>query len=148
MIHLTMKLKILLSAVALLGFTLSVKAQNGSQQPPEQPGKAIMQPFSILMQLEPVMLNAGPEFNLSQKVFFSFDVSKTKEQFPGLIRTQTIWTQKGKNNPVATNKEIINAEQIIPLLVAALQQQRAELIELKQRLDNLQAQSGSNHSNN
>jgi len=62
-----------------------------------------------------------------------------------LIRRQTTWTQKGKNNPVATIKEAINAEQLVPLLVAALQQQRQELVEIQKKLDTLQERSDRDH---
>jgi len=144
--HLTMKFQILLPAIAMQALTLSGYAQNGSQKIAEGPGNAIMQPFSILMQLEPVVLNTAPELSLpSKKEFFNFDLSKTRQQFPGLIRRQTIWTQKGKNNPVATGKEAINLEQLVPLLVAALQQQRKELMEIHKKLDKLQAQSDRDH---
>jgi len=59
-----MKLKNILSAIALLTITLSVNAQEGSQKKAEGPGNAIMQPFSILMRLEPVVLNPSPELSL------------------------------------------------------------------------------------
>jgi hypothetical protein len=140
-----MKLKNMFPAIALMAITLSVNAQDG-QKLPEGPGNAIKQPISILMQLEPVVLNKAPEHSLSpKKEFFGFDISKTKQQFPGLIRRQTTWMQKGKNNLVATSKEAINAEQLVPLLVAALQQQREELIEIQKKLDKLQERSDRDH---
>ena len=133
-----MKLINMLPAIASLAITWSVNAQVG-QKLAEGSGSAIKQPISILMQLEPVLLNKAPEHSLSpKKEVFGFDISKTKQQFPGLISRQTTWTQKGKNNPVATSKEAINAEQLIPLLVAALQQQHEELIEIQKKLDKLQ----------
>jgi len=141
MIHLTMKFRILLPAITLLALTSSVRAQTGSQKIAEGSGNAIMQPFSILMQLKPVVLNTLPGLSApSTKEFYSFDLSTTSQQFPGLIRKQTIWTQKSKNKLVATNKEALNFEQLVPLLVAALQQQKTELIQLQQTVDKLQAQ--------
>ena len=146
MMQLTMKFRILHPAVAMLALTLSGYAQTGSQKIAEGRVNEIMQPFSILMQLEPVVMNAAPELKLpSKKEFYSFDLSTTRQQFPGLIRRQTAWTQKGKNNPVATGKEAVNLDQLVPLLVAALQQQRKELIEIQQKLDKMQEQSNRDH---
>ncbi|WP_454804282.1 hypothetical protein [Mucilaginibacter phyllosphaerae] len=146
MMQLTMKFRILFPAIGMLALTLSGYAQTGSQKIAEGRVNAIMQPFSILMQLEPVVLNAAPELNLpSKKEFYSFDLSTTRQQFPGLIRWQTTWTQKGKNNPVAKGKEAVNLEQLVPLLVAALQQQRKELMEIHKKLDKMQEQSNRDH---
>lgn len=128
-----------MSAVALFTLIQSASAQSANERSALQ-CNTITQPFLIIQQLAPV--NLSNTFSSTQKSeLFSFDIPKIKLLLPELIRTETVWGQKGKNNQTATSKETVDFAQLVPVLVAALQQQNAEINELKLKLDRLQKQS-------
>lgn len=141
-----MKIKLLLSAIALLAINKSVRAQSSSANSADSVRHFITQPFYIINQLEPIAL--GPAGQKSSKEAFGFNISKVKQLLPALIRDETTWIQKGKNYYTTVNRETIDFVQLVPLLVAALQQQQAELAELKLKMEKLQMQLNNNRSRN
>jgi len=138
---LKINVKSLLPAVALLSLSQQVNAQAGKQTSTEKQQAPVMRPFSIIEKLEPIMLtNTGTHLSTQTPKMFGFDILKLKQLFPQLIRTEAVWIQKGKNNPIAISKERVDLGQLVPILVAALQQQRTEIADLQLKLEKLQKQ--------
>jgi|GEM_PF-4677363 len=138
---LKINVKLLLPAVALLALSQQVNAQAGKQTSTEKQQAPVMRPFSIIEKLEPITLtNTGAHLSTQTPEMFGFDILKLKQLFPQLIRTEAVWIQKGKNNPIAISKERVDLGQLVPILVAALQQQRTEIADLQLKLEKLQKQ--------
>jgi len=135
----TFKITIILPAIALCTFTQSASAQSANEKVPAIQPNAIIHAFSIIEQLEPVKLPSN-DGSVQKPELFSFDMPKIKQLLPELIRTETVWVQKGKNNQAATNKETVDFAQLVPVLVAALQEQNVEINELKLKLNQVQNQ--------
>jgi hypothetical protein len=90
----------------------------------------------IVEKLNPQISKVQPQGSASY-FKFTLDLSCTKAVIPDAIRTGTNWTQHGKNTPKAVNFETIDYSQLVPVLVAALQDQQAQIAELKNEIANL-----------
>jgi hypothetical protein len=117
-------------------------AQVIKQNSPSAPQMMVIDPSASIEKLRSVVGNvgdmkSGPNETGHQ---FGLDINKIKTAMPGLIRTETIWYSKGKNNQTGSNKEIIDYGQLVPLLIGALQEQIGQYEALKKEVEVLKLQ--------
>lgn len=74
---------------------------------------------------------------------FSLNVSRTKALIPSAIRTGTIWKENGKNNSKGNNYETIDYAELVPILVAFLQEQDAQIKKLQQEVAALKSENAN-----
>lgn len=102
----------------------------------------VIDPLASIEKLRPVIRNAGETQNGSNETShqFGLDINKIKTTVPGLMRTETIWHEKGKNNLTGSNREVVDFGQLVPLLIGALQEQVGQYEALKKEVEMLKLQ--------
>ncbi|MET3501298.1 hypothetical protein ABIC45_002910 [Mucilaginibacter rubeus] len=130
-----MKIKILLSMVIGAALIKTANAQS-ADHPASVQHRPIADPLAVVNQLLPVAFEPATP-NAPCKAF-GFDLAGAAHLPPGLTRTETLWIPKGKNYQSTAKRTTIDYEQLVPLLVAALQKQQSELTALKSKLEHVQ----------
>jgi hypothetical protein len=124
----TFKNKCLFAAILLITTGSSVlKAQSGPVKTTET-SNLILNASELICLLKPITSNGN------STTHYGIAIESVKQNIPAVLRTDYVWIAKGKNNehPVATQN--VDMLQLIPLMVAALKEQQAEIAELKKQL--------------
>ncbi len=135
------------SAMGLLvtAFSLSVNAQQIDEQELKINVAKIDSPTAQLQSLEPVSFSYDVEkynyLQLPEGQKFGFLASNVKAEFPSLVYERSKMYPSGKNaSKIAKYKEV-HTEELIPLLVAAVKEQQAELELLRKEVQLLKEKS-------
>ncbi|MDN3550465.1 tail fiber domain-containing protein [Mucilaginibacter aquaedulcis] len=72
---------------------------------------------------------------------FGFGAEDLKNVLPGAVSTHNKWYSTGKNNLKAIETNIVDMQQLVPLLVGAIKDQHAEIQQLKARITQLEESS-------
>ena len=137
-----MTIKSIVIIGAIMGFVQTVNAQQINEKELKVNVKAISQPFSVLNSLEPVTFNYNTEkyksFELPKAKQFGFTTEKAS---PEVVQTQSKIYKTGKNATKAFKYDVVNNENLIPVLVAALKEQQAEIESLRKEIQSIKKSS-------
>jgi len=133
-----MTLKTIVIISAILGIANTVSAQQINEKELKVNVQSISKPFTVLNSLEPVTFNYNTDkykaFELPKAKQFGFTTEKAS---PEVIQTQSKIYKTGKNATKAMKYDEVNNESLIPVLVAAIKEQQAEIAALRKELDSL-----------
>ena len=133
------KSKVILALFAFIGVSFFVFGQHYSDRELKKNVIPVQDALASVRQLEPkkfeyntdkygqLKLPAGKQYG-----FISEDVQKV---LPDLIRTESRSVMVGKNNHQQATLKTTDMESMIPLLVAAIQEQQKQIDELKRQLE-------------
>ena len=131
------------SAMGLLlsAFAFSANAQQIDEQELKINVEKIASPRTQLNSLEPVSFSYDVDkykfLQLPKGQKFGFLASNVKAEFPTLVYEASKMYPSGKNaNKVAKYSEV-NTEELIPILVAAMKEQQAEIDLLRKEVQQL-----------
>lgn len=135
------------SAMGLLlaAFTMTASAQKIEEQQLKINVGKVENPTQQLKNLEPVTFKYDVEkykhLKLPAGEQIGFMASNVQSEFPALVyETSKVYTE-GKNNAKVAKYNEVNTESMIPLLVAALKEQQAEIEVLRKELNLLKDKS-------
>jgi hypothetical protein len=134
-----MKQLVIFASLLLVLFINKTKAQDKDNNSEQVKQFSIFQPSDIIEYLHPVTI--GTEHMSGSKEItrlFSLDVAKTREILPELVRTATVWKLRGKNDHYAIHELTIDLQQLVPILIGAMQQQMTRITELEKKIALLQ----------
>lgn len=131
----------LVSVIMLVFISLGASAQNVSDAELKKNATSINQPLQKLVLLEPKSFefNTADFKNLQlpggkQYGFLAEDVQQV---FPELIRYRNMNYSNGKNSTRTAQVKTMDMESLIPILVASIKEQQAEIEKLKAELSEL-----------
>ncbi|RFZ85403.1 tail fiber domain-containing protein [Mucilaginibacter terrenus] len=132
-----MKLKYNIALAAAFGFSL-IAGTSYAQQATQQP---VQNALPVINALQPVtyQFDAKKYPSLKLTAGSQYGFAQTPTQVPGLLTEKNIWHTAGKNQQVATSVSTANHEVLIPLLVSAIQEQQAEIKQLREEVRRLSA---------
>ena len=94
--------------------------------------------LSLINRLEPVSyrynLEDFKQFNLPAGEQFGFANNNLKQVLPAAIKRQSYWYTAGKNHQRTVTTAKADVEALVPLLVAAIKEQQAQIELLKQEV--------------
>ncbi|MBD1428551.1 MULTISPECIES: tail fiber domain-containing protein [Sphingobacterium] len=133
-----MTIKSIVIIGAIMGFAHTANAQQIEEKELKVNVQTISQPFAVLNSLEPVT------FNFNTEKYKAFELPKSKQYgfttanaSPEVITKQAKIYKTGKNATKAFQYDEVNNENLIPVLVAAIKEQKAEIEALRKELENL-----------
>lgn len=131
-------------AMLLLTASFSAKAQSIKEADLKINVLAIEKPVEQLQQLEPIYYSFDtvkfPHLKLANSPQYGFRLQSAKSVFPDLIRANNKRYSAGKNRfKNATYQEIDN-EHLVPILVAAIQEQQDAIKELRKEIERLKSE--------
>ena len=105
---------------------------------------AIEKPVEKLQSLEPIYYSYNAKdyghLKLPKTPQYGFKVKSVEESFPSMIRLDTKTFTAGKNYLKNVSFKDVKNEELIPVLVAAIQEQQIAIEALKKELAELKAQ--------
>ena len=138
-----MKYFMLSTALLLAAFSTGTYAQGTDKN--TLPGQqiAINQPSAIISKLRPVVVNGTAQNNNATGATrqFALDIPNAVQVLPDVIRTETTWQARGKNEQRAVDHSTVDMQQLVPILIAALQEQMLRIDELKRTIGELNTDS-------
>lgn len=133
-----MTIKTIVIIGAIIGTAHTANAQQINEKELKVNVQTISQPFVLLNSLEPVT------FNYNTDKYKAFELPKTKQYgfttekaSPEVVQTQSKIYKTGKNATKAFNYNEVNNENLIPVLVAAIKEQKAEIEALRKEIENM-----------
>lgn len=140
-----MKFDVKLKAAATVWFLLllsySANAQKINEQELKHTVTKIESPTLQLMKLKPVSfqynLNKYSFLNLPQGKQMGFLASNVSSVFPEIIANTSTVYAKGKNSTATASYAEVEQEKLIPVLVAAIQEQQEEINLLRKEIEQL-----------
>jgi hypothetical protein len=131
----------LVPAIILVFLSYGASAQNLSDAELKKNATSISEPLQKLVQLEPKSF----EFNTSQFKSlqlpggkqYGFLAEDVQQVFPELISTRNMNYATGKNTYRTAKVKTMDMESLIPILVASIKEQQAEIEKLKAELKEL-----------
>ena len=133
-----MTIKTIVIISAIMGIANIASAQQINEKELKVNVQTISKPFVVLNSLEPVT------FNYNTDKYKAFELPKTKQfgfttenASPEVVKTQSKVYKTGKNATKAMKYDEVNNENLIPVLVAAIKEQQAEITALRKELENL-----------
>ena len=135
------------SAMGLLlsAFTFSVQAQQIDEQELKINVAKIGSPRAQLNSLEPVSFRYDVDkykhLQLPKGQQFGFLASNVKSEFPTLVYEASKMYPAGKNATKIAKYNEVHTEELIPVLVAAIKEQQAEIDLLRKEVQQLKQQS-------
>ncbi|RZK81908.1 MAG: tail fiber domain-containing protein [Pedobacter sp.] len=125
--------------IAICGFSAS--AQKIEEQNLKVNVSELSSPLQQLKDLKPVTFkydNAKfKHLNLSANTQYGFLASNVQPQFPGLVYEASKVYSAGKNSSKVAKYDEVNNEALIPILVAAIKEQQAQIELLKAELNQM-----------
>lgn len=104
---------------------------------------SIDKPLEKLQSLQPIYYSYNAEeyshLKLPKTPQYGFKVQSVEDSFPTLITQQTKTYTAGKNYFKNASFKDVKTEELIPILVAAMQEQQQTIEELKKEIANLKA---------
>lgn len=129
--------------IAICGFSAS--AQKIEEQNLKVNVSELSSPLQQLKDLKPVTFkydNAKfKHLNLSQTTQYGFLASNMQSQFPGLVYEASKVYDAGKNSSKVAKYDEVKNEALIPILVAAIKEQQAQIEQLKSELNQLRVKA-------
>ncbi|WP_129716139.1 tail fiber domain-containing protein [Pedobacter sp. SYP-B3415] len=139
----------LLTAVLVCGMvacSLGTQAQKLSDSQLKSNVQPIQNSVSRIVQLEPVSFEYNKDWSsrlkLAQSKQFGFVSEDVVKVFPELVFTQNRDYPAGKNASKIASVNKVDLEALVPVLVAAMKEQQAEIENLKKEISSLKS-SGS-----
>lgn len=125
--------------IAICGFTAS--AQKIEEQNLKVNVTELSSPLQQLKDLKPVTFKYDntkfKHLNLSGTTQYGFLASNVQSQFPGIVYEASKVYESGKNNSKVAKYDEVNNEALIPILVAAIKEQQAQIELLKSELNQM-----------
>ncbi|QEM11687.1 hypothetical protein [Mucilaginibacter rubeus] len=134
--------RILFSTLILIGIFKSVNAQSNNALNNSGASSPLKNASAIIDKLNPLFIETTSQGS-APYYKFGLDLSSTKSLMPDVIRTGSNWYAQGKSTQKALNFETIDYAQLVPVLIAAMQEQQAQIAELKQQVADLKKESAS-----
>jgi len=133
-----MTLKTIVIIISILGIAQAASAQQINEKELKVNVQSISKPFAVLNSLEPITFNYNTDkykaFELPKVKQFGFTTERASQE---VIQTQSKIYKTGKNSTKAIKYDEVNNESLIPVLVAAIKEQQAEIEALRKELENL-----------
>lgn len=133
-----MTLKSIVIIGAIMGFVHTAKAQQLPEKELKVNVETISQPFEVINNLEPIT------FNYNTDKYKAFELPKAKQYgftaenaAPEVLKKQSKIYKSGKNATKTVKYDEVNNENLIPVLVAAIKEQQAELETLRKEIEEL-----------
>lgn len=131
------------TAILLLTITLTVSAQNIQENTLKTNIVSIDNPLEKIQSLEPINYSHNTKklshLKLSDESQYGFKIESAKETFPTLIKTKGKSYYAGKNNSRNATFQDVDHENLVPVLVAAIQEQQKAIDQLKKEIEALKA---------
>jgi hypothetical protein len=135
------------SAIIAVGLTYAACTTASAQQVNDRDLKKNVAPvansISYISRLNPVTFEYNKEdyrqLNLPAGKQFGFIADDVKQVVPTAVSQQSSWYTAGKNSQRAITTSQTDSEKLVPLLVAAVKEQQAEIEKLKTELRELKA---------
>ena len=133
----TIKSFVIISAILGFGYTASAQ-QRVDEKELKVNIETISEPINIINNLKPVTYNFNTDkykaFELPQSKQYGFVIENTNTE---IVDKKSKIYKTGKNATGTYQTEEVNNEKLIPVLVAAIKEQQAEIEALKKELRNL-----------
>ncbi|PST84239.1 DNA topoisomerase IV [Pedobacter yulinensis] len=136
-------MKILMTALVcgIMACSLGSQAQKLSDNQLKSNIQPIENPVNRLVQLEPVSFEYNKDWStrlkLGQNKQFGFVAEDLGKVFPELVFTQNKDYPSGKNASKMASVNKVDLEALVPVLVAAMKEQQAEIENLKKEISGL-----------
>jgi len=121
--------------------SLAVNAQKIEDQQIKTNVDIISGAINFVKKLEPVKFNYDVQkfkyLELPEHTQYGFNISSIDTSFPSIVRQTAKMYPAGKNNMRVAKYDEVNTDNLIPVLVAAIKEQQAEIENLKKELDRL-----------
>ena len=128
-------------AVLLSAAALNVNAQKIQEQELKINVTEISNPVKQLVNLEPITFKYDvSKFNYLQLPSgdqYGFKASDVKTEFPAMVAERGKVYQAGKNNSKVAKYDEVQTQSLIPVLVAAIKEQQAQIDQLRKELSQL-----------
>ena len=125
-------------AILLFLTTLSANAQSIPEKDLKTNISAIEKPIEKLQQLEPIYYSFNTDklvhLKLATSSQYGFKLQSAQATFPSLIKTENKSYSAGKNNIKNATYQELDTKHLIPVLVAALQEQQKSIEALKKEI--------------
>jgi hypothetical protein len=135
------RFKSITALLFLSALTCSVKAQKINEQDLKVKVAGISSPTARLMTLKPVTFQYDNKkfgfLKLPEGNQFGFITASVQPVFPDLVAKNFAVYSLGKNNTVSANYDDVDHQKLIPVLVAAIQEQQEEINLLKKEIEQL-----------
>jgi hypothetical protein len=130
-------------AVLLSATALNVNAQKIQEQELKINVAEISNPVNQLKNLQPITfkydLNKFNYLKLPSGSQYGFRASEVKTEFPAMVAETGRVYDAGKNSSKVAKYEEVQTESLIPVLVAAIKEQQAQIDQLKRELSQLKS---------
>lgn len=127
----------------LATIAVSTKAQNIAENDLKTNVSAIEKSIEKLQNLKPVYYSFNTEkfaqLKLAKSPQYGFKLQSIKDTFPDLLKTSTASYSAGKNHIKTATYQDVRTEKLIPVLVAAIQEQQNAIEALKQEIEMLKS---------
>nr|WP_199078016.1 tail fiber domain-containing protein [Pedobacter sp. ASV19] len=128
-------------SLLLASTAIAVKAQKIEEQDLKININKIADPAAHLQNLQPVAF----QYNTAQfkhlkfpaGTQYGFLASNVKKEFPELVYETSQMYTSGKNNTKTAKYQKVETESLIPVLVAAIKEQQAQIEQLKKEVEQL-----------
>jgi len=132
-------------AVLLSVAAFSSKAQKIQEQELKINVTEISNPVRQLVNLEPITfkydLSKFNHLKLPSGDQYGFKASNVKTEFPAMVAEAGKVYESGKNNSKVAKYDEVQTQSLIPVLVAAIKEQQAQIDQLKKELSQLKQNS-------
>jgi hypothetical protein len=134
----TLIFKAALPAIMLACASLSVNAQKIDEQKLKLNVSKISNPLQQLQHLDPVTFNYNQvqykDLKLPAGNQYGFLASNLQAQYPAMVYEASKIYNSGKNSSRVAKYDEVKSQDLIPVLVAAVKEQQAEIESLKREL--------------
>lgn len=131
------------AAMLLLATTFAATAQSIQENDLKTNVAPIVKPVEKLQNLEPIYYSFNTEklshLKLNKSPQYGFKLQSAKDNFPDLIRTNNKSYTAGKNYIKNATYQDLETESLIPVLVAAIQEQQIAIKELQKEIEQLKS---------
>lgn len=133
--------KVAIVAILLSAAALNVNAQKIQEQELKIEVAEISNPISQLVNLEPIKF----KYDLSKFKYlklpagnqYGFRTNEIKTEFPDMVKESGKVYEAGKNNSKVAKYDEVQTQSLIPVLVAAIKEQQAQIDKLRKELTQL-----------
>lgn len=130
-----------ITAIFLLINTSSSQAQQISDKDIKKNAVPVSNSLTALSRLQPLTYEfnreAFKQLNLPGGTQYGFMADDVKQVLPGAVSMEAKWYTAGKNSQRAVTVSTVDLEKIVPLLVAAVKEQQAEIEKLRAEIQTL-----------
>ncbi|QXV67103.1 tail fiber domain-containing protein [Mucilaginibacter sp. 21P] len=127
----------------LVGFGIKASAQTISDKEIKTSTMPLTNSLNYIAQLKPISYSYDQQqfkqLHLPGGTQYGFIAADVKQVLPSVVGAKNSWYPAGKGNQRAVTTPEVDLQKLVPLLVGAMQEQQAQIEQLKQEVQQLKS---------